>query len=254
MNVRTTGAALALLAIPLAAQAQAVPTDVIVRAVAQDAKIIGSGVGGARITIKDARSGAVLAEGIQEGSTGNTGLIVSTPIERGAKVFDTPGAGAFSATLALERPTLIEIIAEGPLGTPHAMQRSSKTLWMIPGRDLVGEGVILVLNGFTIVIDDAVRSAVHVGETLDVKAKVTMLCGCPTEPGGLWDADDIELVVRLARNGEVLAEAPMRFAGERSTYTGAISAPESGDMELQVIAVDRGKANTGIATLAVTAR
>jgi hypothetical protein len=51
---------------------EALPTTVVVRAIAQDAKIIGSGVGGARITIRDARSGEVLASGVQEGGTGSS--------------------------------------------------------------------------------------------------------------------------------------------------------------------------------------
>jgi hypothetical protein len=44
-----------------------VPTKVLVRAVSRDAKIIGDGVGGARITIRHATSGEVLAQGIQRG-------------------------------------------------------------------------------------------------------------------------------------------------------------------------------------------
>ena len=56
---------LPLSAAPLAAQEQEVPTRVMVRAVARDAKIIGSGVGGALIRIVNAATGEVLAEGKQ---------------------------------------------------------------------------------------------------------------------------------------------------------------------------------------------
>ena len=59
--------------------AQAVPTDIVVRAIANDAKLIGSGVGGAHIVIRDAQTGDVLAEGLHEGSTGDTRAIVGVP-------------------------------------------------------------------------------------------------------------------------------------------------------------------------------
>ena len=80
-------AATLLHATPLASYAQT-PTRVMVRVASHDAKIIGSGVGGARVTIRDQRTGSVLAEGIQEGGTGNTSLIMGTR-ERGASVYDT---------------------------------------------------------------------------------------------------------------------------------------------------------------------
>ena len=84
---------------------------------------------------------------MQEGSTGNTGTIIRTPWERGGTIFDVDGTGLFEATLLLDAPTRVEVVAEGPLGTEHAIQRASKTLLLVPGVDIVGEGLILELNG-----------------------------------------------------------------------------------------------------------
>lgn len=230
------------------------PTRVVVRAVANDAKLIGSGVGGARIVIRDAASGAVLAEGVQEGSTGDTEAIMS-PDGR-APVFDTPGAAAFEATIPLQEPTLVQVEAEGPLHTPDHLRRASKTLLLVPGQHLTGEGVIVVLNGFTVeILEPAAGAEIDVGRgdgAVPVRARVTMLCGCPTEPGGLWDADRIEVVARLVMNDEVVTWNILRFAGETSTYAGSLDAPAPGAYRLEVVAIDVDRANTGIAFRPVT--
>lgn len=231
-----------LISLPLSAQT--VPTQLLVRVLAHDAKIIGSGVGGAKVTVKDARTGAVLASGLQEGGTGNTAAIMSTPWTRGAVLFDREGTGSWLATLELTEPTWVEVIAEGPMGFEESAQRGSKTLLMVPGVDVVGEGLVVELNGFTVVIESP---AAEVGRTVDVRAKVTMLCGCPTEPGGLWDSDRFTVVARLVRNGRVVAEAPLAFAGETSWYAGRLATSEPGEYELQVLALDPERANNGIA-------
>jgi hypothetical protein len=236
---------LAALLIPFAAQplsAQTVPTRLLVRVLAHDAKIIGSGVGGARVTVKDARTGAVLASGVQEGGTGNTDAIMRTPWTRGATLFASEGTGSWLATLDLAEPTLVEVLADGPLGFEEAVQRSSKTLLMVP--DVVGEGLVLELNGFTVVIESPEAEA---GRTVNVRAKVTMLCGCPTEPGGLWDSDRFEVLARLVRDGGTVAEVRLSFAGETSVYTGRLTPPGPGSYELQVLALDPARANNGMA-------
>jgi hypothetical protein len=221
--------------------------------VAHDAKIIGSEVGGARITVTDAHTGDVLASGIQEGGTGNTAAIVRTPRERGARVYDTEGAASWETTLNLSEPTQVVVTAEGPLGNPQAVQRASKTLLMVPGEDIVGEGLVLELNGFAVEVQEPAETAtLRSGQALDVKAHVTMLCGCGIQPGGLWDADRIRVVARLVREGAVVAESPMHFAGETSSFEGSLDLPDAGTYELQVLALDPERANTGMASVAIT--
>ncbi len=231
-----------LLVLPAAAQ----QTKLLVRAVSHDAKIIGSNVGGARIVVQDAKTGAVLAEGVQEGSTGDTDRILGAH-DRDATVYDTEGAAGFLATLALERPTLVDVTAYGPLNTPDALRRASKRLLLVPGQDVLGEGLNLDLNGFTVELLAAPSSGAA-GEALAVTAKVTMLCGCPTEPGGLWDADDISIVARLLQNGKIVAEGPLVFTGETSTFRGELVPPASGAYSLEVLAMEPATANFGQAT------
>ncbi len=238
---------LSALGAPALRAQEAIPTRVVVRAVAQDAKIIGSSVGGARITIRDAATGAVLAEGVQEGGTGDTQAIMGDRA-RGASVFATEGAGVFEATLPLSAPTTVVIEAEGPLGTPHAVQRASATLLLVPGHHVEGDGVVLMLHGFTVELVDLAASG-RPGSPIPVHARITMLCGCPTQPGGLWDSDRYTLEVALLREGRVVVSAPLTYAGETSHYSGEIVVPADlapGGTTIRVVAVDAERANAGM--------
>ena len=74
-----------------------------------------------------------------------------------------------------------------------------------------------------------------------------MLCGCPTEPGGLWDADRITITAQLRdADGAVVAEAPLSFAGEVNTYEGSVPVPAEGVYTLEVLAADAERANFGL--------
>lgn len=234
----------------VAERAGADPTRVLVRVLAHDAKLVGSGVGGARVTVRDAATGETLATGEHQGGTGDTGLIMRQPQERGATIYDTEGAAEFIATLELEEPTVVEIAAEGPLDTPQSVRRATTTLLVVPGFDYLAEGVVLELYGFRITLETP--DSVTPGAEIAVRSTVHMMCGCPTEPGGLWDSNDYTILARLHRDGEVVAETPMEFAGETSKYAAVLEAPAtSGTVEVEVIAVDAGKANAGRATASV---
>jgi hypothetical protein len=222
----------------------ATPTRLLVRVVANDAKVIGHGVGGVRVAVRDAETDELLAEGVQGGGTGNTQAIMG-PRERGATVFAHEGTGSFEAVLQLSGPTRVRVDAEGPLGTPHAMQSTSTTLTMLPGVDVVGEGLVLVLHGFTVVFQQPADADLEEGE-VPVRVHVSMLCGCPIEPGGLWDADRMTVTAALVREGAVVASTPLSFAGETSIFAGSLAAPEPGNYELRVTAVDAARANIGL--------
>ncbi len=147
-----------------------------VRVVSCDAKIIGSLVGGCRITVRDVATKALLAEGIQVGESGDTKAIMQTPHKRGSIVYDTPGAACFEVALELEQPTLVKISAEGPLAFPHALQSATKTTWMIPGEDVVGEGFVLELNGFIVdILQPHAVDVLHSNEKVYLEAGVRLL-------------------------------------------------------------------------------
>lgn len=235
-----------------------IPTDVVVRAVAHDAKVIGSNVGGARIRIEAVRSGRVLAEGLQEGGTGDTGRIMQEPHPRGGTIYGTEGAAAFRATLNLERPTLVDVTAIGPLGSDPAHYRASRRMLLVPGQDVVGEGIVLTLQGFTVEILSPERGLLAAAEpdaetgVVPVRARITMLCGCGTEPDGMWNANRYQIEGRLLENGEAVARSALEFAGTMSTYESSLRAPEPGTYTLQVLAMDAERGNFGIAERTVT--
>ncbi len=225
----------------------AIPTRVMVRAVSQDAKVLHDGVGGARITIRDAATGKELASGVQKGSSGDTDKIMRLPRKRGEAVYDTPGTAGFVANLPLTKPTNVEIIAEGPLAFPHAVKRVSTSMLLVPGQDVLGEGILLNLHGFIVDIQMPENDS-SMKESVPVRAKVTMMCGCPTEPDGLWDADEIDIKARLLRDGVIVSETPLAYAGETSTYEGLLPVPGPGDgsVVLQVLAIDASRGNFGM--------
>lgn len=164
-------AALALAAAPAVAE----ETAVTVRVLSRDAKFIGSSMGGARVTIRDAETGALLAEGVTEGSTGDTQRIMGTPRERGATIA-TPDAGAFTATFDLDRPTLVEIAAFGPLAQRQSAVAASTTRWLLPGKDLTaGDGVILELAGFAVDVLAPAAHSIVAGEEVEVLVNLVML-------------------------------------------------------------------------------
>jgi hypothetical protein len=218
----------------------------MVRVLARDAKIIGSGVGGAKVTIVNAETGAILAEGLHEGGTGDTRRIMSTPHARDMTIYDTRGTAGFLADLDLAGPTVVNISAVGPLGFPQATRSASKQMLLLPGQDVLGDGVILELHGFIveIVTPEPLDPA---ADEVEVTARVRMMCGCPIQPGGLWDANDKTFRARLKANGKVVSETNLDYAGEPNMFTGVVPVPDSarGDLTLEVLVSDADRGNFG---------
>jgi hypothetical protein len=235
------------LALPAAAQ-EAVPTQITVRAVSNDAKLIQDPVGGAHITIEDIETGTVLAEGRQTGDSGSTDMIMRQPHERGGTIYDVPGAAKYETTLKLTEPTRVRVTAEGPLDYPQAMQTASKTVLLVPGEDITGDGLTLTLHGFIVEILSPPAQEVTPGDEVSIRARVRMMCGCPTEPGGLWNANRYTIQAQLLHDGQVVAKTPLSFAGTTNEYDGTLTVPEEGATEVRVTARDAERVNFGVAT------
>ena len=233
--------------------AQAEPTDITVRVLSKDAKFIGTSMGGMRVTLSDAETGEVLAQGLTEGGTGNTKLLMHQDSGRRAPMADD-SAAKFAATLDLDTPRLIEVEAYGPLGHPASAHSASATQWVVPGRDLTGgDGWVLELPGFVVELQspEAPIVASSSDKSIALKAKVTMMCGCPITPGGLWDADGYEVRGLLYKDGEKAGETPLAYAGQTSLFAGELATPKPGRYELVVYAYDPANGNTGVAKTAL---
>ena len=66
-----------------------------------------------------------------------------------------------------------------------------------------------------------------------------------TPARGLWNADDIAVTARVLRGGTVVAEIPLPYAGQTSTYEAQTAALEPGTYTVEVVASDAGRANFG---------
>ena len=156
--------------------AEKISTKIIVRVISKDAKVIGSGVGGALVRIKNLETGEILAQGKQEGGTGETDRIIVQPHKRGEILYGTPGAAFFQAEIPLEKPTQVEIYTEAPLAYPHAIQKGSKTLTLIPGKHVLGEGVVIELNGLIVnILNPSPKEVLKKGVEVLIKTEVRML-------------------------------------------------------------------------------
>jgi hypothetical protein len=167
--------------------AMAEPTEIVVRVIGKDSMFIGTGMGGMRITLRDAHTGELLATGVTVGGTGDRKRIMQPQGGRPARLADDTAA-KFTATLDLGEPRLIEAEAYGPLAQLQAAHRVLSTQWIVPGRSLAGgDGWVLELPGFVV---DVLAPPAHVrllsgSREIELQANVTMMCGCPIEPGGV---------------------------------------------------------------------
>ena len=223
------------------------PTEIVVRAISRDAKFIGDSMGGVRMTLRDATSGEVLAEGITTGGTGDTKRLMETATRR--DVMATTDAAAFRATIDIDRPRLVELEAYGPLGQPQAAIRVTSQQWILPGRHLRdGNGWIVEMPGFAVdILEPAIASsAVLTNGVVHLKVNVVMMCGCPTSPGGIWDADRYEILALIDRDGERLTTLPLGYTGTPSLYSVSFSPDEPGLYSVLVQAFDASTGNAGI--------
>jgi len=165
------------IAVFLPARAEPVPTRLVVRVLSKDAKFIGTTMGGVRITVRDADSGELLAQGTTRGGTGDTQKIMKQDWKRGAPLA-TPEAAAFTATIALETPRRVEVVATGPIGQPQAAVRASVTHWIVPGRHIdQGDALTLVMPGLALDVLDPPANARIAGipASVTVRANLVML-------------------------------------------------------------------------------
>lgn len=127
----------------------AVPTTVTVRAKSKDAKFIGSTMGGASVLIKNAETGEIMAKGMTTGGTGNTKMIMLDPVKRGTPISDNSTA-RFETTVDIDEPTFVTIEVSGPMGQKQSMAKSSTQVWLLPGKRIEGDGIMVEIPGFSV--------------------------------------------------------------------------------------------------------
>jgi hypothetical protein len=227
-----------------------VSTQVLVRVVAHHAMALGDNVGGATVTIRDAETGAVLASGRQTGPSGDARIIMQTPRLHNEPVFSLRESASFTAEISLSKPTLVEIIAEGPLNFPDAKRRTSKNVLLYPGKPVSGDGIVMELVGLLVKIEaPTTERPLGIGDEGLLGATVKMLCGCIVEPFGNWDSRKMELYGELRLGDKVLQKIDLYYQGPKGLFTGNFKIPRSLNGEkqisLRVVASDAEGANVG---------
>ncbi len=229
------------------APAQAEPTEIVIRAISRDAKFIGDSMGGVRIILRDAESGEVLAEGATAGGTGDTKRLMETAKRR--EPLTTPDAAAFRATIDIDQPRLVELEAYGPLGQLQSAIRVTSQQWVLPGRHIrEGNGWMVEMPGFAVdILEPAAASTARLANgPVKLKANVVMMCGCPTSPNGMWDANRYQITADIYRAGQRIAELPLAYSGTTSQYELSFTPDSAGLYTVTLQAFDASTGNTGV--------
>ena len=241
-------------------------TKIDVRVIAKGGKYLGDDIGGALVTIQDVRTGELLASGRTSGGSGLANLM-QISLNR-AEVLPVADASVFSTTLDLEEPRLIRVTAYGPLAAPAAANTVTQTQWVYPGKNNTGGptggGFLLEIPGLVVQI---LNPPTHflpqtAPPVIDLRANVTMMCGCPIgKANPPWNPDEFQ-VMAIIQGGEYdVLEVPLAWDGHApfeapSQFTHPWHVPPNGTAQPQIYAItvsafQRKTGNTGVAKATV---
>lgn len=240
---------LAIAAALVASQAQAVPTEIVVRVIARDGKLVGNPAGGASVVIRDTLTGNVLATGKTIGSSGNTAELAVDP-RTDQSVITGPGDAEFAATIDLDAPRRITAEIGAPGLGAYGGSAASSTQWVLPGKSPYGRnGWVLTLPGFMVdFLKPARHQEVPKGPvTVPIEANIVLMCGCPLEVGGIWDPSKFDIQYMVSAKGKPVASGPLRYGGQANRFVGSFTAPAKAVYDIVVTAFDPASGNSGVA-------
>ena len=81
---------------------------------------------------------------------------------------------------------------------------------------------------------------------ITIRANVALLCGCPIEPGGIWDAARFDVTARIMRDGGDAMTQPLAYAGKTGQFAANVTAAKPGTYSVIVTALDRATDAVGI--------
>lgn len=225
-------------------------TKLTIRALAKDAKFIGTGIGGAYIIVKNHDTQEVLAKGYTTGSSGNTELVVTKPKVRHERITDDKTA-KFVAVLNISEPLLVDIEAIAPFNRKSASIKATTQVWAIPNKDVLGDGIILEIPGFVV---DILSPTTHEVFSFDAKqsrevtlrVNTVMMCGCVIQNEGVWNASNYDVVAIVRKEGVEISKVKLVKTNEDNIFEVKIPVKESGNYELIVTAFDNKSYNTGV--------
>lgn len=224
-------------------------TEVMIRAHSKDAKFIGSSIGGAKIIVRNTATGEILAEGMTEGSTGDTEKIMKKPHRRGQSLTDEKTAG-FLAKLDIDKPTFVTVEVIAPFHKKQARVTSSTQLWVLPGKNITGDGLVLEVPGFVVdILSPQTHERISSDKEIEIKGNVVMMCGCPLTSDGIWDADQYEVKAIISSNGQSRT-VDLEVGEKTSTFSGKVKL-SPGNYLVTMYAFDPATGNTGVDKTAI---
>lgn len=224
-----------------AVSAWAIPTKLTVRALAHDAKFIGSVVGGLKVVVKDFYTDRELASGMIMGGTGNTKLLMKQPVTRGLVRSEGKGTAKAIFTFDITKPLKLVVEVVGPMGAEANIHKEAKTTWLLPGQDIAGDGLLFELTGLIVhPHNPEAHEFFKLGSTLPISAVVTPMCGCPIkEDFPLWDAENFTVTATIYKGGQNIAELPLKYAGKTSNFSSTFTPKEPGGYQVIFTAYDK---------------
>lgn len=193
-----------------------ISTQIDVRVIAKFGKYLGDDIGGALVTIHDVHTGELLAQGKTNGGSGEADLMTLSLTR--AQILPVDQASVFTATLDLSQPRLIRITAYGPLAALQAANTATQTQWVYPGKNITGGqaggGFLLELPGLIVQI---LNPPTHflpttAPQSLEIRANVTMMCGCPIGPShSPWLPDLFNVSASIQLVGGSTIELPLQY-------------------------------------------
>lgn len=206
---------------------------IFVRVIAKGGKYLGGDIGGALVTVEDVRTGGLPASGNTSGGSGPQNLM-DVCVTR-SEVRPVEGASAFAASLDLGGPRLIRVTAYGPLAARQSANTVSLTQRVFPPKDKSGApepiNFLLELPGLVVQV---LNPPTHfmpatAPEFLEVRANVTMMCGCPV--GTKYrPAEQFQVAAAITQAGGYRFDLPLTFdarapCGAPSRFVGTWKAP-----------------------------
>jgi len=233
---------------PILAFAEDTPVSISV--LSNDAKFIGTSIGGMEVMLRDPVSGKILAQGMVKGSTGDTSLIMADSLERDA-VLRTEGSARFNTVLDMDKPQKVEISVYGPVAQAQSAMELKEERILIPGKDYTkGNGIILTMPGMSV---DVLTPAAHTTAIFDpdgdvsLRANVMKMCGCPVQDKDPWSFKRYDVAAHIYKNGEELIKTvPLIYAGLASQFEASLQLPEPGTYEIIVTAFDPKTKDSGM--------
>jgi hypothetical protein len=138
-----------------------------------------------------------------------------SPEELRPVIYESPQEAAkFETVIEIAKPTQIVVEAYGPLLPLHSMTSAMTSVWVFPGQEVGGEGIIVELRGLIVDALDSNREKIFKLEDVKdgIKAPfyMRMMCGCPIAPRGKygipWEADGFKITTQAYYKGKLYYE------------------------------------------------